>query len=332
MEPNSLGELKYNFVFLFAKEDWWDVIFGKEMRNCPNVRIYKGAFKGNKFQQWLFRLHWSYSINSKINLPFKSIWFRKMYKQDFEQKKPLCFVYMGGNKIRFDGGFTNYVRKKSKDNKQVIYHADLISKKCLYDYSVVRDKVDMAITYDKAEAEKYNINFFEEVSFSKPVFGTFPAKYDQDVYFLGAVKDRYKLLLDVHEHLTENGIKCRFLLAGVSEEQQVKRDGIEYIQGITYEENLRNVVRSRCVLEVVQGDSSGITLRTREVLSYGRKLITNNLNVPRHFFAEHQLIVFSSPDEIEISELTENFSAEEVSVNTNPLQWLYYIQNELENR
>lgn len=333
MEQNSVPKrLKYNFVFMFARDSWWDVIFGEDLHNCPNVHIYKNAFNGNKLQDFLFRAHWSYSINSKINLPFKKFWFKKMYTQKFEQDLPLCFVYMGGNNLRFDGGFTDYVRRQSHLNKQVVYHADLISKKCQYDYNIVRNKVDMAITYDKSEAERYKINFFEELSFSKPVPDLNPPVFEYDVYFLGAVKNRYKEIMEVYDFLSKNNVKCKFVLAGVPTECQVVRDGIEYTKGISYKENLENIIKGRCVLELVQKGSSGITLRTREAVAYGRKLLTNKENPTVSFFSTGQLHNFSDIKEIDVAALREDYHPSEFTAkaDVSPMQWLYYIQDELD--
>ena len=323
---------KYNFVFMYAHEEWWEHLFGPEFRTHPQVRIYKHGFSSNNFVQRLFRLHHSYSVNSKINLPFKRLWFRKMYKQNFEANLPLCFVYMGGNKIRFDGGFTNYVRKKAPDNRQVVYHADLISKKCNYDYNIIKNKVDLAITYDRDEAEKYGINHFCEVSFSKQILPPEKVVFEQDVYFLGAAKERHACLVNVCKHLTDAGIKCRFLLAGVNPQERVKQEGIEYIDSISYRENLQNIIVSKCILEVCQTESSAMTLRTREALAYGRRLLTNRRSIEQDFFKDGQAVIFDNPEDIDTDLLKTDYDYKffENNTDTNPLVWLDYIQNALD--
>lgn len=327
-------EFKYNFVFMYAHEEWWDYLFGPEIRKHPQVRINKYGFSANGFIQKLFRLHHSYSLNSKFNLPFKSIWFRKIYNQGFEKDLPLCFVYMGGNKIRFDGGFTEYVRKKSPLNRQVVYHADLISKKCDYDYSVIRNKVDLAITYDRDEAQKYGINHFCDVAFSKQVTQPQNPQYTQDVYFLGAAKERLPFLLELCKYLTDAGVRCKFLIAGVSPDNQVPQKGVEYTSGISYRENLKNVIESRCVLEVCQQGSSAMTLRTREALAYGRRLLTNRDVSAEPFFKEGQVLQFTDPQDIDTDMVKAYFDYKdfENTEDTSALVWLKYIQASLEEK
>ena len=194
-------ELNYNYVFFFAIYDYMIPILGKELYIHPQVRIYKYAFHGNSFQQKLYHLHTSYSINQRINLSFKKIWFRRMYNQNFDNDLPICFIFLGGNMLRFDSGFTDYVRKRDPRNKIVMLHWDLISKKIKYDYSIIKNKVDLAVTYDKREAEKYHIHYFKDTPYSKILNVPEQVEIKQDVYFLGAAKDRLDKLYDVFYYL-----------------------------------------------------------------------------------------------------------------------------------
>lgn len=324
--------LKYNFVFMFANSDYWRAILGNELYDSDYVEIYKGAFDGHPFMKSIFKIHWSYSINQIVELPFKFIWFKKMYKQNFVNDLPICFVYMGGNSIRYDGGFCQYVRKKSKKNRQVIYHGDLISKKCTYNYKLIRNKVDLAITYDKEEAIRYGIHYFREITYSKLIPEPEQVEFEQDVYFLGAAKDRMAQIIAVYKHLHENRIKCKFLIAGAKPEERYESEGIEYIDGISYVENLENVIKSKCILELIQGYSSDITLRTREAIAYRRRLLTNCQLCNDEFFNPGQMQKFIEPSKIDLDFLKADFNADDYNpqLDMNPIQRLYDIQNALE--
>lgn len=325
-------KLRYNFVFFFAESDYWKAILGKELYEHENVRVYESAFRGNRLLQFLFKIHWSFRINCKINLPLKSLWFRRMYQQDFNNDLPLCFVYMGGNSIRFDGGFTDYVRKQSPKNRQVILHNDLIARKCHSVYGHLRKKVDIATTYDRAEAEKYGIDYFCETTYSKLYSVSEKDEIKQDVYFLGAAKDRLDQLLAIHEHLQKNGVSCLFMISGVPEDKQVKREGLQYITGISYMENLKHVVESRCILEVIQGGSVDITTRVLEAVAYGKKLLTNCDECNESFFNQGQMKKFHGPEDIDITFIKESYKSSDypVQMDLNPLRRLYFIQDRLE--
>ena len=236
------GPLHYNFVFLFAGYDYYAAMLGKELFTHPLVRIYKYAFKGNRLEEFLFHLHTAYSINEKFEIPFKSIWFKRMYEQDFSNDLPICFVYVSPNMVRYEGGFIDYVRKQNPDNRIVMLHWDLISKKVKYEYDIIKRKVDLAITYDSEESKKYGIHYFRETVYSKLVKEPESPEIKWDVYFLGAAKDRLDKLYEIYAFLRRNNLKCKFLIADVPAEKRISGEGIEYIDSITYKKNLHYVI------------------------------------------------------------------------------------------
>ncbi len=326
--------MKYNYVFFFANYDYWEAIIGQEVYNSPYVHVYKGAFNGHPFLQKIFKLHWSYRINRIINLPFKSLWFKLMYNQKFVNDLPLCFVYVGGNHLYRDGGFTEYVRRMNARNRQVIMHNDLITKKCSYDYHIIRDKVDLAITYDYDEAQKFGIHYFREDTYSRLI--NLPAKvdYESDVYFLGAAKDRLNQIIKTYSHLRGNGVKCLFLIAGVPQNEQIEGEGLQYIEGISYRENLEHIVKTKCILEIIQNGSADITTRAVEAIAYQRRLLTNCKSIPDGYFHQTQICIFDNPQEISISFFKQGFRQEDYPplIDLNPLRRLYDIQEQLEKK
>lgn len=255
-----------------------------------------------------------------------------MYSQSFSEDLPLCFVYIGGNNIYRDGGFTDYVRKQDSRNRQVIMHQDLIKKKCDYDYSIVRNKVDLAVTYDINEADEYDIHYFKEDTYSMLLPLPEYIEYESDVFFLGAAKDRLQEILDIHKRLTDLGLKCKFMIAGVKVEDQVSAEGIKYTNGISYEENIEHVIKTKCVLEIIQKGSVDITTRALEAIAYRKKLLTNCQVIPREYFNEGQLQVFDSIDTINPEFFLKDYSQKDFEPipDMNPLRRLYDIQDELE--
>ena len=325
-------ELHYNFVFFFAQYEFFKVLIGKELYHSSHSRVYETAFDGPKWLQRLFHYHWAYRINRKINLPLKRLWFRRMYRQDFDNDLPLCFVYLGANGIRYDGGWTEYVRKRDPRNRQVIIHLDLIDRKICYDYSIVRNKVDLAVTYESSEAEKYGIHYFRGDVYSKLVEEPEHPVYQQDIYFLGSAKDRLPKILAVYRKLHDAGLRCKFMIAGVAPEDQVPGDGIEYTNGISYTENLQNVICSRCLLYLAQKGSSGITVRALEAIAYRRRLLTDCTRCDPDHFNEGQLQIIDEPEDIDLEFFRRPFQPEqyEIKLDLNPMRRLYDIQDQLE--
>lgn len=327
-------ELKYNYVFFFARYDFWHAVLGEELYNSDYVHIYKMAFNGSKLQEKLFYYHWAVRSNRKFKLPFKSIWFKKMYRQNFKNDLPLCFVYMGDSNILCGTEFTDYVRKQDPRNRQVIIFDDLISKGREETLEEIRKKVDLMISYDKGESEKYGIEYFQEDTYSRLLEEPEVPEFKQDVYFLGAAKDRLPKIMAVYEKLYAAGISCKFMLAGVPEEQRVEAEGIEYTTGIDYMENLKNVLESRCVLEVIQGGSCDITMRALEAIAYRRKFVTDCQICDSEVFNPGQLQVFTEPENLDIDFFKELFSPEDypIRLDMNPMRRLYFIQEQLEKQ
>ena len=217
-------------------------------------------------------------------------------------------------------------------NKVVVIHWDLITKKIRYDYSSIKNKVDLAITYDKEEAEKYKIHYFQETPYSRIMEIPERTRNKQDVYFLGAAKDRLDKLYKVYYYLKANGVTCKFLIAGVGSEDQITDEGIEYISSISYKENIQNVISSKCILEIVQDGSNDFTLRVQEAIAYKKRLITNCSIDLNPYFSNGQLIQFNDVSQINIDTIKNELPQEGYPelLDMNPFKRLYDIQEQLE--
>ena len=327
---------KYNFVFLFARYEYYRSIFGDAFYNKSYARVYRLAFSGNGFLQKLFRIHWSYSLNRKFTVPLKSVWFRRIYRQNFNEDRPLCFVYIGGNSIRYDGGLTKYIQKKDKTARQILLHMDLISKKCKYDYSIIRNKVDAAVTYDREEAEKYGINWYPGRFYNRTLPLTEPAEFETDVYFLGNAKDRLDQILAVYHQLRAQQLRCRFLLTGVPQERQENLEGIQYINGISYEENLKHVQACKCILEIGQHGSNAATLRLSEAVTYHRLLLSNCIDIKKcDYYIPETMSLFRSPEEMDLEALKKDIPYEVFqrrNIDFSMDRFLQYLEQILEER
>ena len=323
-------QLEYNFVFFFATQDYYAPLLGKELYNHPQVRIYKYAFNGTKIEEGLFRFHYAYKVNKRINLPFKSVWFKRMYTQDFSNNLPICFVFIGGNMLRFDSGFVDYIKQKDVRNKVVVIHWDLISKKIKYDYALIQNKVDLAITYDKKEAVKYGIHYFQERYYSKQIEHN-NNDFQQDVYYLGSAKDRLDRIYEIFYHLVKHGVKCKFQIVGAQTKDQISCEGIEFIKPISYLDNIENVIKSKCILDISQKGSQDITLRMQEAISYERRLITDCSADIGYLFNDGQLFQFTEVQSVnpELVKAEYPVGGYPAKIKSDPLQRLYFIQDKL---
>lgn len=321
----------YNYVFYNISEAYLEPVFGP-LSKLKNVRVYKQAFRGGKLLQKLFFLHWSAKLNAKIKLPFKSIWFPRICKQDFNDNKPICYVFAGGKYLTQDKCLLEYIKKQNPRNRAIVFCFDLISKKH-WNMNHVKALSDYIVTYDEGEAAKYGAKHMDAVMYGALTDVTMPETFENDVYFLGFAKDRLPQILAAYDTLIEAGLKCKFVICGVPQEQQRSGEGLIYSLPISYIENLENIKNSRCILEIMQGGSNAPTLRTEEAHIYRRKLLTNNTNlVGQPYYDASHMRVFSECAAIDtaFAESEIDYSAFDDSFNYSPLKMIDFFEKLLE--
>ena len=156
----------------------------------------------------------------------------------------------------------------------VVYLTDLI-RTMRFSLSDARKDFDIVCSFDKKEAENNNLQFLFE-PFSIRYLAKIP-KIDKpqfDVTFVGAAKNRYEIIVQLYKKLSEMGLKCDFYIVGVKKNEQKKIDGIHY-RGLSFEDLLRHVANSRCVLEIMQEGGYSATTRYAEAMLLNRNLLTN---------------------------------------------------------
>jgi len=88
-----------------------------------------------------------------------------------------------------------------------------------------------------------------------------------DFYFIGYLKDRENEIYQLMDQLKDLGYRIEF---------KVIKDKIEEL---SYLENIENIFKSKCIVDINQKGQSGITIRPLEAIFFNKKLITNNTNI-----------------------------------------------------
>lgn len=151
-------------------------------------------------------------------------------------------------------------------------------------------------TFDKGDSEQWGIRYvpfyydpayYDPQSLSidawkKAMQGTEPIR---DVFFIGSAFDRAERLVKLHHAFEEQGIEDKMVIVKNPHHRYSKKLE-KYLtnQRMTYSEVVQDIVRSRCVLEVLQGGQQGMSLRPMEAAFFGKKLITDNKNAVQYDF------------------------------------------------
>lgn len=310
-------DTKYNYVFYNVGTDYLEPVFAP-LNAYPQVKTYAKAFESSKFIEKLFFYHWSAKLNNRIKLPFKNLWFKKMFVHKFSNDNPVCYVFYMAKYIDECPEIYNYIKRLNSDNKVLIYFGDLLSKRN-YDLEKLKKSSDYIFTYDEAEAEKYDIIFGKNsFGYGNILEVTTPTEFENDVYFVGFAKDRLDEIHNVYKQLTDNGLKCKFVVCGTKKEEQIHGDGLIYSNPISYRENIQNVISSKCILDIIQGQSSGITLRVKESIAYKRKLLSNNVLLKNYdAYNDNYMSVYDAPNHIDIDFLKSEIEYDSFKVDKN---------------
>ena len=216
-------------------------------------------------------------IARKTSLRFDKLFYPFLFKNDFCDDKPLCFV-ISSYILPLD--YFTYLRKRYHSCKIVKVYRDLVSviEKSNSEYSLenVKNTFDCIFSYDKGEAERFGLVYFDEIE-SKIELPDLMKYPKSDVFFAAKAKDRLPKIVKAYDILAQKGYDCYFYITGVPLEKRVERSGIFYADSnMPYIEMLCRSVNSKCMLDINQGGSIGYTSRFIESILYNKKIIIDN--------------------------------------------------------
>lgn len=267
-----------------------------------------------KIKTKIAKIYFSYKINSKFKLPFKAFWYRdikKFIKENTSNDDELCILVYDHNVFGGENTFLRYLKKHFKNIKLAYIFTNIVNytaaKEKRY-LAKLNDWYDIVFAFDKKDAEKYNFEY-------SPLIYDVDNSYNKSdtesknnlVFYVGQAKDRLELLLKSYEKLKELGVMCDFHIANVFDDEKKYDNEIVYNKFITYNEAVNRIKESTCLIDVIQGESTGLTIKTCEAVCYDKKLITTNKHVKEYPFYDPRYIrVMESIDDIDLNFFNEN--------------------------
>ncbi|MBE6738529.1 MAG: hypothetical protein E7566_07775 [Ruminococcaceae bacterium] len=323
-------DFKYNYI-LYNMETAYKWQMYKDLLRFDNVRMCKGALPMNEsLLHKLHKFHWSARVNEKIKLPFKKTWFKRMTNGRFNNNKPTCFILFGGQYAIRDPRLLDYIKSLNPNNKIVLHYRDIIRSEGKH-LEMLKEKTDLIYTYDKGEAEKYDLYYFESFVYSRMAETTEPEMFEYDLFFVGYAKDRLPLIHSVYQKAVSNGLKCKFIIVKANEIDRISGEGLEYLDNvIPYQQVIDIVQKSRCILEITQENAEGATMRTAEAILYKRKLISNCKRASsRPHYNSLQMKEFTCADDFDIDFVKESIPYSDLPYEESfsPVNELLFLEN-----
>lgn len=229
---------------------------------------------------------------------------KKILSLGWSLEEEYCFIIYARDYESYGDSIVWFLRDKYKTSKIVCYFVDRIDRH-IVELEHVNDIFDAVFTWDKAEAEKYGLEWCKE-PFSTVLIDKLDRNVPMrwDVTLVAHAKDRLPSIMKLYERLRKEGFICDFHLVGVPKEERVYEDDIEY-KPLSFEGILEHVMQSKCVIEVLQKNTSSPTTRFAEATLLNRMLLTNS-----QYFKEcneySNVIYFEALDDIDFDRIYEH--------------------------
>lgn len=321
-------------IFVGGENDQINIL--RDLNELSNVKIIQ---KSNLFNvrilSVLFQAHYSQKLNKRINMPFKSLWYRQIIKKALHNNsEKTVFVFYPG---WYEKKFIRWIQNEYPEVIRILYFRDTI--KCYADAiqtmnpDNLKREFDYVLCYNPDEVQRYGITYASAYFSKLPLYllnKNFP---HYDVSFVGLAKDRLELLRNIYVKLNEYGISCRFIVAGVPKKERLN-DGLEYIdKNISYINYLNVIYASDVILEILKKDTKGATLRCWEAVYYNKKLLTNWRGIEEfQFYDPSSMMYFETVDDISFDFFKSAISPEYNYAGENsPLMLLKQITNLIDN-
>lgn len=315
----------YKYIVLSYGYDYYDYVY-RQFKDCEYA-VYSHELKFPSILEPLFYHH----MSAEINL-FKEKWVNiyiyiidKYVRLIAKNNERICFVLLGGgkNNVLLHYGLTDKLREKYKESKIVFFISDLVLK-TKQPIQLMKEKADLVISFDPGDAKRYDI-LNHIIPYSDYKFKNEEEIYD--VAFVGAAKDRLDELISIHRNLVNNGVKSHFHIINAPIDKQIAVPGIVYSGFISYEENINILSKSRCIIDIVQKEGKGNTIRVGEAIIMGKKLLTNNTYTPYNgVYDERFMQVFTDSNDINLDFIKDktkpNYTIKEKMYPVNLLRFI----------
>lgn len=245
-------------------------------------------------------LHNSVSINKKIELPLKQLWYPFYFRVgalDDVDPKNIIFIFFEGNRLSYQKKYLDYLKRKYPSAGfvfRMVNSSNYISNE---DIPFAANNYDAIITIDRSDSERFNLAYLPNTFWCD--IKKIKAGEKSDVLFLGNNKGRLRDLVRIYDILEAQGMDCLFFIHEDDKKKRIERNGIKYISNMDYLTYLGYVMSTRCILELSLEEQNGSTLRASEALFFDKYLITNNVGIIQEPYYRREFIhIFRKADNL----------------------------------
>ena len=307
--------MQYNFIVVCLDNDMYDYAYSQ-------VNTLPYAFFDNHFKHKTDnRNEWN---EERAN------YYLDCWNNMKEKKDNICFVLFSDCLRLEEDGFFDVLRDKFPSCKIVLFFQDLVSKdKRKQDFlKYKRDEVDLIYSFDNNDANEYNL-LFHNIPYSYSKQGV-NYELEYDITFVGQAKDRLEQIYKCLFYFNSLNIQVHFYLIGVSYEEKLYVPNVEYVSWMPYKDYLQIVLKSKCILEVMQHGGNGNTIRVPEAIALNKLLLSNNVKLSSNpFYDSKYMRIFDDISKVDILGFLNQEANYSQSDIITPCRFLHDIDAEL---
>lgn len=265
-----------------------NIIMMSDIRKLENSYQMSEIYHiSNPLLKKLYKVHFSYRLNTKLNLPFKKIW-NKYCVLDNMTKDPgtdYYIIFVNNSVQKTDAAYINQLSKKKN------VHFILLLLDSYHDLSDNLKRQINAVSFEnifsfqKSDCDKYGFIYTNTI-YSRAEDVKLNRSFTSDLYFLGADKGRMEQIFSLYQQAVSNDLVCDFTVVvpkGKANEYKKRYPGIKILSDrVDYLTILDGISQTRCILELCQKGQDGLTMRFYEAVFYNKKLLTNNVTALHH--------------------------------------------------
>lgn len=247
------------------------------------------------------KLHLATRLNKYFRLPFKGIWNSTLSLDTVVNNQEHCKVlFINTSIVKYDIGYLQALKNK-KNVEYYLYMLDSVNSaqgKNVAKY-LKSDLFRQIYSFDVGDCKQYGFKYFVQPlsAFEKR---DLKQEVVYDMYFLGRSKGRLDTLLSIKQLFSSLKLLFKVIPATNQEKSRVVQENC-FSEYISYQENVENILKSNVILEIVQENQRGNTLRFQEAILYNKKLLTNNVTVKETpFYNEQYIRYFHSLEDIDM--------------------------------
>ena len=328
--------LNYTYVLIKNASDYYRLNYSDIIGRDDVVYIDRPVAHLPKIVQTIHKFHNSMKLNKLIPLPFKSLWYPAYCKPLSTKTGPFCFIIDASvlSLTPYMYGFVLFLKNRYPSSKFVLFYQDLI-RLCPVKYRPdnMRDIFDLLISYDNEEALHYSIEYHPTVASANTVSSSLDVPVS-DVFLLAKAKNRVGYIKKIHSLLSQAGFRCEFFVTDCPKSQRESKSGIHYVDShMAYRKNLEYVMKTKCILEVMQDKAVGYTLRLWEAILYNKKLLTNNQEIKNSpYYDSHYIYII--PNSGDMSTIIDFIKDEDPYENAykeliSPISFLKFVSERI---